>query len=132
MSQNYYKPCREFEECNELIQKYFLTKQYEKCFEGHLKLAENGYPLAECQVGYFYYDGLGVDRDLEKSFYWTERAAEHGDRDAQNNLAELFYAEGVVVEKDTEKAKEWYKKAAINGHVEAMEKCRTLGIEINL
>ncbi|HWS29959.1 MAG TPA: tetratricopeptide repeat protein [Clostridia bacterium] len=94
-----------------------------------MKLAEKGYPLAECQIGYFYYEGLGVDKDFKKSFYWTQRAAEHGDRDAQNNLAELFYGAGVVVEKDIGKAKEWYKKAADNGHKEALEKYRALGVE---
>ena len=129
MGKSYYKPCKEFDECNELIEKYFLSEQYEKCFEGHLRLAEKGYPLAECQIGYFYYKGLGIEKDLEKSFYWTERAARHGDRDAQNNLAEFFYGEGVVVEKDVEKASEWYKRAAMNGHPEAFEKCRALGIE---
>lgn len=127
--ENYYKPCKEFDECNELIEKYFLTKQYEKCFEGHLAIAQKGYALAECQVGYFYYNGLGVEKDLEKSFYWTERAAKHGDRDAQSNLAELFYESGVVVQKDMNKAKEWYKKAAANGHAEAVIKCRDLGID---
>lgn len=85
-----------------------------------------------CQVGYFYYNGLGVNKDLEKTFFWTERAAEHGNRDAQNNLAELFYAEGVVVEKDIEKAKEWYKKAALNGHQEALEKYRELDAEADI
>ncbi len=93
-----------------------MTEQYEKCFQGHLKLAEQGYPLAECQVGYFYYEGLGVGQDLEKAFYWTERAAVHGDRDAQNNLAELFYETGTVVERNIPKVMEWYKKAAEAGH----------------
>ena len=87
----YYKPCKEFEQCNRLIEEYFKTGQYAKCFAGHLALAEAGYPLAECQGGYFYYEGLGVERDLEKSFQWTRRAAEHGDRDAQYNLADCFY-----------------------------------------
>ena len=114
-------------ECNELIEKYFLTEQYEKCFQGHLKLAEEGYPLAECQVGYFYYEGLGVERDLEKAFYWTERAAVHGDRDAQNNLAELFYETGTVAEKNLAKAMEWYKKAAEAGYSEAMKKINAIG-----
>ncbi len=132
MAENYYKPCRELDECNELIEKYFLCGQYEKCFEGHLKLAERGYPLAECQAGYFYYEGLGVGKDLEKSFYWTRRAAEHGDRDAQNNLAELFYTQGAVVEKDMEKAEEWYQRAARNGHPEALEKCRARGFEAGI
>ena len=61
MSESYYKPCRELDICNELIEKYFNTQQYEKCFEGHLTLAEQGYPLAECQIGYFYYDGDTID-----------------------------------------------------------------------
>lgn len=67
MSESYYKPCRELDICNELIEKYFNTQQYEKCFGGHLVLAEQGYPLAECQIGYFYYDGLGVEKDLDKA-----------------------------------------------------------------
>ena len=69
----YYQPCPEFDECNRLINEYFETKQYEKCFQGHLPLAEKGYPLAECQVGYFYYDGLGVEKNAEKAFYWVMR-----------------------------------------------------------
>ena len=96
MSESYYKPCREVEICNELIEKYFNTQQYEKCFEGHLTLAEQGYPLAECQVGYFYYDGLGVEKDLAKAVWWTRRAADHGDRDGQYNLA-WFYEDGIGV-----------------------------------
>ena len=42
---SYYKPCRELEICDELIEKYFNTQRYEECFEGHLALAEQGYPL---------------------------------------------------------------------------------------
>ena len=33
--------------CDELIEKYWKTQQYEKCFSGYLPLAEEGYPLAE-------------------------------------------------------------------------------------
>ena len=86
MAETYYKPCSEFDRCNELIEKYWNTKQFEKCFEGHMELAEKGYPLAECQVGYFFYDGIGVEKDADKAFYWTQRAAEHGDRAGQFNL----------------------------------------------
>lgn len=128
MANGYYKPCKEFDRCNELIETYWYTKQYDKCFEGHLELAEQGYPLAECQVGYFYWEGLGVERNPERAFYWTKRAAEHGDRDAQYNLAELFYGPGNVVEKDLEAARAWYQKAAHQGHDLAIEKCRALQI----
>ena len=128
MADKYYKPCAELEICNELIEKYFKTKQYEKCFEGHLALAGKGYPLAECQVGYFYLDGLGVEKDVSKALYWTERAANHGDRDGQYNLA-WFYEAGIGVDADTEKAKYWYKKAALQDHDLAAAKCRALGID---
>lgn len=47
MPESYHKRCRELDICNELIEKFLNTQQYEKCFEGHLALAEQGYPLAE-------------------------------------------------------------------------------------
>ena len=93
--ESYYTPCKEFDACNELIERYWKTGQYEQCFRGHLQLAEKGYPLAECQVGYFYLEGIGVQKNLEKAFYWMERAAQHGDRDAQFNLG-WFYENGIV------------------------------------
>ena len=130
MSESYYKPCRELDICNELIEKYFNTQQYEKCFEGHLELAEQGYPLAECQIGYFYYDGLGVEKDLAKAVWWTRRAADHGDRDGQCNLA-WFYEDGIGVERDMEQAAFWYRKAALQDHDLAIDKCRELGISLD-
>ena len=126
---SYYKASRELDICNELIEKYFNEAGYEKCFAGHLELAMAGYPLAECQVGYFYYDGLGVEKDLEQALYWTRRAAEHGDRDGQCNLA-WFYEDGIGVEKNMEQARHWYRLAALQDHDLAIEKCKELGVEI--
>lgn len=131
MAENYYKPCGELELCNELIEKYWKTKQYEKCFEGHLALAQKGYPLAECQVGFFYLEGLGVEKDVKKALYWTERAANHGDWDAQYNLGAM-YEEGLGVEKDMEKAAYWYEQAALQNHKSALDKCRELKMPLNL
>ena len=129
MSESYYKPCRELDICNQLIEKYFNTRQYKKCFEGHLALAEQGYPLAECQIGYFYCDGLGGEKDYEKALYWTRRAADHGDRDGQCNLA-WFYEEAIGVERDMEQAIFWYRKAALQDHDLAIKKCRELGVDL--
>ncbi len=130
MSEPYYKPCRELDICNGLIEKYFNTQQYEACFQGHLELAQQGYPLAECQVGYFYYDGLGVEKDLEKAVYWTRRAADHGDRDGQCNLA-WFHEDGIGVAQDLEQAAFWYRKAALQNHDLAIQRCKELGIDLD-
>ncbi|MGN0142604.1 MAG: tetratricopeptide repeat protein [Roseburia sp.] len=129
MASEYYKPCKELEICEELIEKYWHSKQFDKCFEGHLPLAEKGYPLAECQIGYFYYDGLGVEKNLEKALYWTRRAAEHGDRDGQFNLA-WFYEEAIGTDQDLEQAKYWYRQAALQNHDLAIKKCAEIGIEL--
>lgn len=101
MAHTYYKPCKEFDICNELIEKYFITEQYEKCFEGHMLLAKQGYQLAECKIGYFYLEGLGVAKDLEKAIYWTRRAANHGDRVGQTNWA-WFSEDAIRMERDME------------------------------
>lgn len=130
MAGNYYKPCRELELCNALIEKYWESKQYDLCFQGHLPLAEQGYPLAECQIGYFYLEGLGVEKDFEKAFYWTQRAAQHGDRDGQYNLAD-FYEKGIGTEIDMGKARHWYREAAFQDHDLALKKCEEQGIVID-
>ncbi len=129
MAEGYYQPCKELDLCNRLIDTYFNTEQYDKCFEGHLPLAEQGYPLAECQIGYFYYDGLGTEKDMAQAYYWTERSATHGDRDGQYNLA-WFYEEGIGVEPNQAEARRWYRMAALQNHDLAIEKCNQLGIQI--
>ncbi len=125
----YYKPCKELDTCDELIEKYFNTQQYEKCFEGHMVLAQQGYPLAECQIGYFYLEGLGVEKNLDKAVEWTQKAADHGDWDGQYNLA-WFYEEGIGLERDMAQAIFWYRKAALQGHDLAIEKCAQLGVAL--
>lgn len=129
MASGYYKPCRELDVCNGLIDKYWNTQQYDLCFQGHLPLAEQGYPLAECQIGYFYLHGLGIERDLEKAFYWTKRAAQHGDWDGQYNLA-TFYEDAIGTQQDLGQAAYWFRQAALQGHKLAIEACKARKIDI--
>jgi hypothetical protein len=127
MASRYYAPCRELEICDSLFSQYWEAGEYGRIFSGLLPLAEQGYPLAECQVGYFYAQGLGVERDLDRALLWTRRAAEHGDRDGQFNLG-CFYEEGTVLARDMEQAALWYQRAARQGHTEAAERLRALGV----
>ena len=127
MASRYYAPCRELEICDSLFSQYWEAGEYGRIFSGLLPLAEQGYPLAEYQVGYFYAQGLGVERDLDKALLWTRRAAEHGDRDGQFNLG-CFYEEGTVLARSMEQAALWYQRAARQGHTEAAERLRALGV----
>lgn len=129
MKESYYKPCEELSQCDALIEKYYKTQAYDKCFEGHMVLAKAGYPLAECQVGYFYWAGIGVNINFDQAFYWTQRSAGHGDRDAQYSLAK-FYEEGIGTDIDLESARGWYIKAALQNHDMAIERCGELGLKV--
>lgn len=105
----------------------FLRKygQYEQCFQGHLKLVQQGYALAQCQVGYFYMEGIGVSKDLGESFAWMKKSAVQGDRDAQFHLAEC-YEQGMGTASNLEEAKKWYTKSAQQGCKETENRLETL------
>lgn len=126
---SYYKPCKELDRCRELNQYWNVNPI--KWYEGYLQIAEEThYPLAECQLGYCYLEGIGTNKDFDKSLYWTELAAEHGDRDGQYNLA-IFYEEGKVLGKTIEDAKYWYKKAALQDHDLAINKLKELNAKLD-
>lgn len=75
MASEYYKPCKELEQC-EALDQYWEKKQFDKFFEEYLKIAEEtSYPLAQCQVGFCYLEGIGVERNFEKhsiGVYWQQ------------------------------------------------------------
>ncbi len=70
--------------------------------------------MAQYNLAILYEDGEGTEKNLEKAFYWYQKAAENGDSMAQYHLA-LSYYKGEGIEKNLEKAFYWYQKAAENG-----------------
>src|SRR6266498_2153131 len=56
-----------------------------------------------------------IEKNLEKAFYWYQKAAENGHIKAQYNLA-ILYEDGEGTEKNLEKAFYWYQKVAENEH----------------
>ena len=128
MASNYYKSCKELDRCLEIDKLW--EKDMMKWFKGYLVIAEEtSYALAECQVGYAYFEGIGTDKDMERALYWTTRSAKHGDRDGQYNLA-WIYEKGLCGEVDLEKAKYWYKKSALQDHDLSIEKCKEYHIQL--
>jgi uncharacterized protein len=72
----------------------------------------------EIQFGAAYLTGQGVSRDLAKSAYWYERAADAGDPLSQN-LVGYYYQNGMGVSRDPVRAAQWYQRAADGGFLEA-------------
>ena len=78
-------------------------------------------PKAQFRLGSLYYNGDGVERNLEKAKYWFEKSAEQGDSDAQRILGLLYwlyYAEEKV-DQDMEKGNYWLEKADVQKKEEA-------------
>jgi TPR repeat protein len=61
---------------------------------------------------------LGTGINKRTAFYWYEKAARHGQADAQYRLGRL-YESGEGVKKDMKRAAHWYRRAARNGNKEA-------------
>ncbi|MDR0917316.1 MAG: hypothetical protein LBN02_09065 [Oscillospiraceae bacterium] len=84
-----YEDCPELREVDDIIENCFLKGDFATCFRRMMKLALTGYPLAECQVGWFYIHGYGAEANPRKARYWLKRALKHGDPDAEENLREI-------------------------------------------
>src|SRR5947199_34472 len=66
-----------------------------------------------------YENGEGTEKNLEKAFYWFQKAAENGNNNAMNSLG-IHYENGEGTEKNLKKAFYWFQKAAENGNNNAM------------
>ena len=54
-------------------------------------VAAKGDAAAQCQMGLFYMNGIGVDRDEDKAVEWLKKAARQNHAQAQYNLG-IYYA----------------------------------------
>lgn len=79
-----------------------------------LKAANQGFVEAERQVGYLYYTGQGLVRNISTARQWLLKAASKGDAEAQETLGET-YGIGDTQDLDYAKAALWYRKAAMQG-----------------
>jgi len=86
----------------------------EKAFYWFSKAAENNYPEANYQMGFFYQHGIGCEINQKEALRWYEKAMELGDVMASSQLAYYYYW-GVEVTIDKSKALDFCEKALQNG-----------------
>ncbi len=76
--------------------------------------AEKGYPPAQSYLGYRYFQGEIVGKDVDSALYWFAKAAGNGDARAANNLGYLLSSSDAVA-RDYPQAFYWLSKAAATG-----------------
>ena len=98
------------EEIYKQAQSAYDAAEYEEALSLLRPAADRGAAKAQNLLGTCYYEGKGVNRDLELSALWYRRSAEQGYAPAQNNLA-YAYLKGEGVEKNISKALYWCENA---------------------
>ena len=73
--------------------------------------ADQGYDLAQVNLGVMYDNGDGVSQDLTQAMAWYRKAADQGNAGAQYNLG-IMYRTGQGVTQDDVEAHKWYNLAA--------------------
>jgi len=90
-------------------------------FEACLRLAKEGKPLAQYNLGEMYIRGLGVPPDYAEGSVWLRRASDQGFAPAQTALG-LMFEQGQGMPVNQAEAAEWYRRAADQGYAEAQHK----------
>ena len=101
-----------------LFTQEFILELEEK-ITGWKKLAEEGCPQGQLQLGECYYFGEGVPKNATEAVKWFRKAAEQGNAEAQCRLG-LCLDAGFGVQLNKEEAVKWYRRAAEQGHTDAM------------
>ena len=84
------------------------------------RAAEQGYAIAQNDLGLMYSNGRGVPEDHAEAAHWIRKAAEQGDALSQHNLG-VIYAKGQGVSQDYVQAYAWLDLAREGGIEEARE-----------
>ncbi|UZO07249.1 uncharacterized protein OCT59_027541 [Rhizophagus irregularis] len=85
--------------CNKPLTEELWCKEYTNSLE---KLVEIGDKVTMFSLANNYKNGEGTEKNLEKAYYWYQKAAENGDEEAMFSLA-ICYNNGEGTEKNLEK-----------------------------
>ncbi len=88
-------------------------------------LAEAGDSEAQSHLGSLYYVGKGVEKSIDESYSWYQKAADQGNVDAQYSIGNMYLL-GEGVEQNNEEASTWYSLASEQGHVAATNNLKNL------
>lgn len=88
-----------------------VPKDYKTAFNWTFRAAEQGYALAQYNLGIFYANGEGVEASTGDSIFWFNKAAAQGDLQSTYYLAEA-YETGEGVPKNRKMAFDLYKGVA--------------------
>lgn len=103
-----------------------LSAQTSEDIKQYKLLAEQGHPVAQCNLGGCYYNGYGVPQSYAEAAKWYLKAAEQGHPGSQYNLGVCYYNGHGVLQNYSEAIK-WFRKAARQGYALSQQALKSIG-----
>lgn len=93
--------------------RYDMPRDYDKAVKYFTLAADAGLSAGVCDLGYCYFNGLGVQKDQKKALELFQKAAR---MDEPDEFAQLylyyFYGEGILVKKDKKMSNYWWSQCS--------------------
>ncbi len=77
--------------------------------------ADQGSGEGQRKLGFMYYEGKGIEKDIKEAVIWYRKAADQGNARAQGSLG-VFYLHGIGVTRDFGKALALFRPLAEQGN----------------
>ena len=95
-----------------LLQGHRVAKDERRAFALNAEAAHGGHADAVLAMGWFYLNGVGVERNVERARRWYRESARRGEPRAMFSLGQIAYGDG-----DFSDALTWFTRASEAGHV---------------
>ena len=104
-------PAELYNQSLDLLRGQGVAKDEKRSFELNAEAAASGDRDAVLAMGWYYLNGVGVDRDLGEARKWYRKSARQSQPGAMYSLGAIAYEEGKF-----EEAMRWFESAAKEGH----------------
>jgi uncharacterized protein len=104
-----------YNESLKLLQGHGVAKDEARAFTLNAEAAHGGHSDAVLAMGWFYLNGVGVERDIEKAKGWYRESARRREPKAMFSLGEIAY-----YERDFADARRWFTRASAAAHAPSL------------
>lgn len=123
------KESLEEEKCPYLLAKYFYKDDDSKAFRLYRVAAEKGNSNAQYKMGFYFENGILVDKDLKEAVKWYQRSSDNGNWNAQQKLGESYERlwRKTLDDRDLKQAIKYYYKCYSDDNDSGMPRIIDLG-----
>jgi TPR repeat protein len=104
-----------YNESLDFLQGNGVAKDEKRAFAHNAEAAHGGHADAVLAMGWFYLNGVGVGRDVDRARKWYRESARRSEPKAMFSLGQIAYDE-----RDFSEGLRWFTRASDAGHVRSL------------